>query len=64
MNANINSPMSGEGNAYAGLKEEGTDYNVLVNQVGNEEDLKTLGLDNAGLNTASSSADYNNTDNM
>ena len=33
MNANINSPMSGEGNAYAGLKEEeGIDYKELVNR--------------------------------
>ena len=66
MNANINSPMSGEGNAYAGLQEEeGIDYNELVNQVGNEANLKALGLANAELNTASSSsAAYNNIDNM
>ena len=65
MNANINSPMSGEGNAYAGLKEqEGIDYNELVNQVGNEANLKALGLANAGLKTASSSAAYNNINNM
>ena len=60
MNANINSPMSGEGNAYAGIKEEeGIDYNELVNQVGNEANLKALGLANA-----SSAAAYNNIDNM
>ena len=65
MNANINSPMSGEGNAYAGLQEEeGIDYNELVNQVGNEANLKALRLANAELNTASSSAAYNNIDNM
>ena len=45
-------------------EEEGIDYKELVNQVGNEADLKALGLANAGLNTASSSADYNNIDNM
>ena len=40
VNANINSPMSGEGNAYAGLEEEGMDYKKLVNQEGNETNLK------------------------
>ena len=64
MNANINSLMYGEGNAYAGLKKKGMDYKKLVNQVGNEANLKALGLANAGPNTASLSADYNNIDNM
>ena len=64
MNANINSPMSGEGNAYAEFQEEGIDYKELFNQVGNEADFKALGIANAGLNIASSSADYNNIDNM
>ena len=45
-------------------EEEGIDYKELVNQVGNEADLKALGWANAGLNTASSSIDYNNIDNM
>ena len=52
--------MSGEGNAYAGLREEeGIDYNELVNQVGNEANLTALGLANA-----SSAAAYNNIDNI
>ena len=64
MNANINSPMSGEGNVYAGFQEEGIYYKELVSQVGNEADLKVLGLANAELNTTSSPTDYNNIDNM
>ena len=65
MNENINSPMSGEGNTSAGFQEEeGIDYKELVSQVGNEADLKVLGLANAELNTTSSPTDYNNIDNM
>ena len=65
MNANINSPMSRGGNAYAGLQEEERiDYNEFVNQVGNEAYLKALGLTNWGLNTTSSSTVYNNIDNI
>ena len=56
--------MSGEGNAYADMQKGGMDYKELVNQVGNEANLKALGLVNAGPNTASLSADYNNIDNM
>ena len=41
MNININSSMSGEGNAYAGLQEEERIYyKELVNQTGNETNLK------------------------
>ena len=59
MEGNINSPMSGEGNAYAGNQEdEAIDYNELVNQVGNEANLKALRLANSGLNSATSAA-YN-----
>ena len=50
---------AGEGNAYPGAQEEeGNEYNDLVNQVGNEANLKALRMANAGLNTASSSASY------
>ena len=54
MNANINSPMSGEGNAYAGFQEEGMDYKEIVNQVGIGANLKALGLAWTESNTASS----------
>ena len=56
--------MSGEGNAYADMQKGGMDYKELVNQVGNEANLKALGLAKAGPNTTSLSADYNNIDNM
>ena len=65
MNSNIKSPMSAEKNVYAGLQEEeGIDYNELINQVGNEANLKGLGLAHEWSNTSSSSADYNNMDNI
>ena len=57
LNENNNQQMTG--NAYGGIQEEeGIDYNDLVNQVGNEANLKALRLANAGLNTASASAAY------
>ena len=54
MNQNVNSPMSRDENAYAGnQEEEGVDYNDLVNQMGNEANLKALRMGNAGLKTTS-----------
>ena len=59
MNQNINSPMSGDENVYAGnQEEEGVDYNDLVNQMGNEANLKALRMGNAGLKTTSNSVSY------
>ena len=59
VNQNINSPMSGDENAYAGnQEEEGIDYNDLVNQMGNEANLKALRMGNAGLKTTSNSVSY------
>ena len=59
MNQNVNSPMSRDENAYAGnQEEEGVDYNDLVNQMGNEANLKALRMGNAGLKTTSNSVSY------
>ena len=59
VNQNLNSPKSRDENAYAGnQEEEGVDYNDLVNQMGNEANLKALRMGNAGLKTTSNSVSY------
>ena len=60
INRNINKRMSGEGNEYGGENQEGgMDYATLVNRMGNEANLKALGMGNLRSNKISTSTPVN-----